>query len=38
MMGSRLRRRLFDPIKTLQGADIQPGQTVLERTGSADAR
>jgi len=30
MMGSRLRRRLLDPLKTLQGADIQPGQTVLE--------
>jgi demethylmenaquinone methyltransferase/2-methoxy-6-polyprenyl-1,4-benzoquinol methylase len=29
-MESRFRRWLFDPIKTLQGADIQPGQTVLE--------
>ncbi|MFC1981329.1 class I SAM-dependent methyltransferase [Chloroflexota bacterium] len=30
MMGSRLRRWLINPIKTLRGADIQPGQTVLE--------
>jgi demethylmenaquinone methyltransferase/2-methoxy-6-polyprenyl-1,4-benzoquinol methylase len=30
MMGSRLRRWLRDPVKTLQGADIQPGQSVLE--------
>jgi demethylmenaquinone methyltransferase/2-methoxy-6-polyprenyl-1,4-benzoquinol methylase len=30
MMGSRLRRWLMNPVKTLQGADIQPGQTVLE--------
>jgi len=30
MMGSRLRRWLADPVKTLRGADIQPGQTVLE--------
>ena len=29
-MESRFRRWLFDPIKTLQGAGIQPGQTVLE--------
>jgi ubiquinone/menaquinone biosynthesis C-methylase UbiE len=30
MMGSRARRWLFNPIKTLRAADIQPGQTVLE--------
>jgi ubiquinone/menaquinone biosynthesis C-methylase UbiE len=30
MMGSKLRQWLADPVKTLQGADIQPGQTVLE--------
>jgi len=30
LMGSRARRWLMDPIKTLQGAGIQPGQTVLE--------
>ena len=30
MMGSRLRGWLLDPVKTLRGADIQPGQTVLE--------
>ena len=30
MMGSRIRRWLMNPVKTLQGADIQPGQTVLE--------
>ncbi len=30
IMGSRLRRWLINPIKTLRGADIQPGQTVLE--------
>ncbi|MFC1905526.1 class I SAM-dependent methyltransferase [Chloroflexota bacterium] len=30
MMGSRLRRWLLNPIKTLRGANIQPGQTVLE--------
>ena len=30
MMESRLRHWLFDPVKTLRGADIQPGQTVLE--------
>ena len=30
MMGSRLRRWFMNPMKTLQGADIQPGQTVLE--------
>lgn len=30
MMGSRLRAWLADPVRTLQGADIQTGQTVLE--------
>ena len=30
LMGSGVRRRLFDPMKTLQGADVQPGQVVLE--------
>jgi len=30
MMGSRLRRWLMNPVKTLQGAGIAPGQTVLE--------
>jgi len=30
LMGSRFRGWLLDPIKTLRGADIQPGQTVLE--------
>ena len=30
MMGSSLRKWLMNPVKTLQGADIQPGQTVLE--------
>ena len=30
MMGSRLRRWLMNPLKTLQGAGIQPGQTILE--------
>ena len=29
-MGSRLRRWFMNPVKTLRGADIQPGQTVLE--------
>ena len=29
-MESRLRRLLHDPVKILHGADIQPGQTVLE--------
>ncbi len=29
-MGSRARRWLFNPMKTLRGADIQPRQTVLE--------
>jgi demethylmenaquinone methyltransferase/2-methoxy-6-polyprenyl-1,4-benzoquinol methylase len=30
MMGSRLRQWLIDPVKTLRGTDIQPGQTILE--------
>jgi len=30
MMESRLRKWLMNPIKTLQGAGIKPGQTVLE--------
>jgi len=30
IMESRLRHWLSDPLKTLRGADIQPGQTVLE--------
>ncbi len=30
LMGSRARRWLMNPVKTLQGAGIQPGQTVLE--------
>ena len=30
MMGSRIRAWLSDPFKTIAGADIQPGQTVLE--------
>ncbi len=30
MMGSKVRQWLSDPIKTLLGADIKPGQTVLE--------
>jgi ubiquinone/menaquinone biosynthesis C-methylase UbiE len=30
LMGSGLRRWLSDPVRTLQGADIRPGQTVLE--------
>jgi ubiquinone/menaquinone biosynthesis C-methylase UbiE len=30
MMGSRVRQLLADPVKTLQGADIRPGQTILE--------
>lgn len=30
MMGSRIRRWIMNPVKTLRGADIQPGQTVLE--------
>ena len=30
MMGSKLRKWMMDPIETLQGADIQAGQTILE--------
>jgi demethylmenaquinone methyltransferase/2-methoxy-6-polyprenyl-1,4-benzoquinol methylase len=30
LMGSQVRKWIFDPVKTLQGADIQPGQTILE--------
>jgi ubiquinone/menaquinone biosynthesis C-methylase UbiE len=30
VMGSPLRRRFFDPVRTLKGARIQPGQEVLE--------
>ena len=30
MMGSKLRQWLADPVKTLRGADIKSGQTVLE--------
>ncbi|UCD79778.1 MAG: class I SAM-dependent methyltransferase [Desulfobacterales bacterium] len=30
LMGSRARRWLMNPVKTLQGVGIQPGQTVLE--------
>jgi ubiquinone/menaquinone biosynthesis C-methylase UbiE len=30
MMGSRLRQWLMNPVKTLRGAGIEPGQTVLE--------
>jgi demethylmenaquinone methyltransferase/2-methoxy-6-polyprenyl-1,4-benzoquinol methylase len=30
MMGSRLRGWLMNPVKTLQGAGLEPGQTVLE--------
>lgn len=29
-MESKLRQRLLDPVKTLRGADIRPGETVLE--------
>jgi demethylmenaquinone methyltransferase/2-methoxy-6-polyprenyl-1,4-benzoquinol methylase len=30
IMESRLRQWLLNPVKTLRGAGIQPGQTVLE--------
>lgn len=30
LMGSRLRKWLMDPVKTLKITDIQPGQTILE--------
>ena len=30
IMASRARQRLLDPLKTLNGADVRPGQIVLE--------
>ena len=30
MMGSKLREKLMDPVKTLQAADVKPGQSILE--------
>ena len=30
LMGSRLRKWLMNPVKTLEFADVQPGQTILE--------
>ena len=30
LMGSKVRQWIFDPFKTLRGADIQSGQTILE--------
>jgi ubiquinone/menaquinone biosynthesis C-methylase UbiE len=30
LMGSRVRKWLMDPVKTLQSADIKPAQTILE--------
>ena len=30
MMGSKVRKWLSNPVKTLRGADIKPGQSVLE--------
>ena len=30
LMGSSARQWLMDPVKTLQTADVQPGQTILE--------
>ena len=30
LMGSRVRQWLMDPVKTLQVADVQPAQTILE--------
>lgn len=30
LMGSRLRKWLMNPVRTLEGAGLQPGQTVLE--------
>lgn len=30
LMGSRLRARIFDPVATLEGAGLKPGQSVLE--------
>ena len=35
LMGSGLRQWLSDPVRTLQGADIRPGQTVLEAAQQA---
>lgn len=29
-MGSKFRQRIFDPVKTLRGAGVQSGQTILE--------
>ncbi len=29
-MGSKVRQWLSDPVKTLRGANIKPGQTVFE--------
>ena len=30
LMSSKLRQRLFDPVKTLHGAGLTPGQTIIE--------
>jgi demethylmenaquinone methyltransferase/2-methoxy-6-polyprenyl-1,4-benzoquinol methylase len=30
LMGSRLRKRLMNPVDTLRTADVQPGQAILE--------
>jgi demethylmenaquinone methyltransferase/2-methoxy-6-polyprenyl-1,4-benzoquinol methylase len=30
LMGNKIRKLIFNPVKTLNGADVQPGQTVLE--------
>ncbi len=30
LMGSKVRQWFFDPVKTLRGADVHPGQIVLE--------
>lgn len=30
MMGSKVRQWLFDPVKTLQAADVKAGKTILE--------
>jgi demethylmenaquinone methyltransferase/2-methoxy-6-polyprenyl-1,4-benzoquinol methylase len=30
MMGSKIRQWILDPVKTLRGADIKSGQTILE--------
>lgn len=29
-MGSTLRKRIMNPVKTLQAADVKPGETILE--------